>query len=276
VVADLFLSETAALADVVLPVCQWAEHEGTMTNLEGRLLHRRPARAAPAGVRSDLQILKLLAEGMGRGDFVSDVPERVFEELAWISAGGPADYSGMSYARLRNGEAMHWPCSSESPAGTPRLFAERFATPDGKARFHPVRCSPPAEEPDDEYPLFLTTGRTLAQYQSGTQTRRVPSLNVAEPEAFVEMHAQLAQSHGIAPGDLVCLQTRRGRAYFKARLVPTMRLDTLFVPFHFAGAGRANTLTQAALDPSSKIPEFKISAVRIEPAIPRSVRAEIT
>jgi assimilatory nitrate reductase catalytic subunit len=264
VVADLFLSETAALADVVLPVAQWAEHDGTMTNLEGRLLHRRAARRPPAGVRTDLQILHALAQALGRGRFTHDDPEVVFDELRRVSAGGPADYAGMSYARLRAGEALHWPCPDADHPGTPRLFADRFPTPDGRARFHAVRCAPPAEEPDDEYPLFLTTGRLLAHYQSGTQTRRVASLLEAEPEPFVEIHPQLAQSHGVADGAPIALRTRRGTAAFKARFSTAMRLDTVFVPFHFGGPGRANTLTHAALDPTSKMPELKIAAACIE------------
>jgi assimilatory nitrate reductase catalytic subunit len=266
VVGDMFLSETAQLADVVLPVAQWAEQEGTMTNLEGRLLHRRPARRPPGEARSDLQILKALADALGGGRFVSDAPEPAFAELARVSAGGKADYAGMSYARLRRGEALHWPCPAPDHPGTPRLFADRFATPDGRARFHAVRCTSPGEEPDDQYPLYLTTGRLLAHYQSGTQTMRVPSLRQAEPEAFVEIHPQLAQSHGVAAGDRVRLFTRRGTATFTTRLSPRMRLDTLFVPFHYAGAGRANILTQDALDPTSKIPEFKIASVRLERA----------
>jgi assimilatory nitrate reductase catalytic subunit len=264
VVADLFLSETAAAADVVLPVAQWAEHEGTLTNLEGRLLYRRAVKLRPPGVRTDLEILGSLADGLGRGEFVSTVPETVFNELRRVSAGGTADYGGITYDRLRAGEALHWPCPDEVHPGTPRLFADRFPTHDGRARMHAVRCESPAEEPDDEYPLYLTTGRILAHYQSGTQTRRVQSLRTAEPEAFVELHPQLARSSGIAAGSLVRLHTRRGSATFRARLSSAMRLDTLFVPFHFGGEARANTLTQAALDPVSKIPEFKIAAVRME------------
>ena len=266
VVADLFLSETAALADVVLPVSQWAEHEGTLTNLEGRLLHRRAARRPPDGVRTDLEILKMLADALGGGDFARAEPEVVFDELRRLSSGGAADYAGMSYARLRAGEALFWPCPDAQHPGTPRLFADGFPTPDGRARFHAVRCAPPAEEPDDEYPVYLTTGRLLAHYQSGTQTRRVPSLRAAEPEAFVEIHPQLAQSHGVADGDPIALVTRRGRAAFRARLSTAMRLDTVFVPFHFGGAGRVNTLTQAALDPTSRMPALKIAAARIEAA----------
>jgi assimilatory nitrate reductase catalytic subunit len=264
VVSDIFLSETARAADVVLPVAQWAEQEGTLTNLEGRLLHRRRARAAPDGVRTDLEVLKALAEALGRGAFITSEPEAAFDELARVSAGGLADYAGMSYARLRAGEALHWPCPDAVHPGTPRLFGQRFPTPDGRARFHSVRCGSPGEEPDDEYPLYLTTGRLLAHYQSGAQTRRVPSLREAEPEAFVEIHPQLAQSQGIGAGDRVRLSTRRGTATLVARLSTAIRLDTLFVPFHFGGPGRANSLTGTALDPISKIPEFKIAAARLE------------
>jgi assimilatory nitrate reductase catalytic subunit len=264
VVVDPFLSETAQLADVVLPSCQWAEEEGTMTNLEGRILYRRPARAPPDGVRTDLQILKSLAEALGRGAYLSDSPEAVFDELRRCSAGGVADYSGITYARLQSGESLYWPCPAPAHPGTPRLFLDTFPTPDGRARFHAVQHAAPSEEPDDEYPFYLTTGRVLAHYQSGTQTRRVRSLCEAEPEAFVEMHPQVAAAHAILSGDRVWLRTRRGRARFKARLNSTMRLDTLFVPFHWSGPGRANTLTGDAIDPQSKIPEFKVSVAAIE------------
>jgi assimilatory nitrate reductase catalytic subunit len=264
VVADPFLSETAALADVVLPTCQWAEEEGTTTNLEGRLLYRRAASLPPPGVRTDLEILKALGEELGRGAFVEDDPETAFEELRRCSAGGVADYYGITYERLRSGEAIHWPCPAEAHPGTARLFELGFPTPDGRARFHAVEHSPPAEVPDDEYPFYLTTGRVVAHYQSGTQTRRVRSLAQAEPEPFVEMHPQVAASHGVSDGGHVWIRTRRGRAYLKVRLSASMRLDTMFVPFHWAGPGRANTLTGDAIDSQSKIPEFKISTATIE------------
>jgi assimilatory nitrate reductase catalytic subunit len=264
VVVDPFVSETAQLADVVLPSCQWAEEEGTMTNLEGRLLHRRAARPPPDGVLSDLRILKLLAEALGHPAQVHDDPEAVFEELRRASAGGIADYSGVSYARIRSGEALFWPCPAEGHPGTPRLFADGFPTVDGRARFHPVEHTGPSESPDEDYPLYLTTGRVLSHYQSGTQTRRVPTLVAAEPEAFVEIHPQVAQRYGLVDGELACLRTRRGAATMRVRTNPTMRLDTVFVPFHWAGSGRANSLTNDAVDPQSKIPEFKIAAVTLE------------
>jgi assimilatory nitrate reductase catalytic subunit len=203
---------------------------------------------------------------------MSDVAEEVFDELRRCSAGGVADYAGITYDRLRRGESIFWPCPSPEHPGTPRLFLERFPTPDGRARFHAVEHIGPAESPDEDYPLYLTTGRVLAQYQSGTQTRRVPSLVQAEPDPFVEMHPQIAAAFGIRQGDWVELKTRRGTLRLKARLTPSMRLDTVFVPFHWAGEGRANTLTSDALDPDSKIPEFKVAAVAIAKATP----AEIT
>jgi assimilatory nitrate reductase catalytic subunit len=147
------------------------------------------------------------------------------------------------------------------------MFLERFATPDGLALFHPVEYRAAAEEPDGSYPLYLTTGRVMQHYQSGTQTRRVSRLNDAVPEAFVEIHPAMAASHGIASGDPVRLSTRRGWATAKAQLTTEIRMDTVFVPFHFAGNGRANLLTNPELDPVSRMPEFKVCAVRIEKEI---------
>lgn len=264
VVADPFLSETAQMADIVLPATQWAEESGTMTNLEGRVLLRRQASPPPPGVRSDLEILKGLAERLGAGHLIDTEPEEIFEELRRASAGGVADYSGITRSRITSEEGVFWPCPEEGHPGSPRLFLDRFATPDGRARFHVVEHRPPAEEPDKAYPLMLTTGRLLAHYQSGTQTRRVKSLVEAEPEPFVEIHPEMARGYGIREGDMVRLTSRRGAALLKARLTGDARMDTLFVPFHWGGAGSANLLTNAALDPVSKIPEFKVCAVRIE------------
>ena len=264
VVSDLFLSETAALADVVLPCTQWAEEEGTMTNLEGRVILRRRAVNAPTGVRSDLEIISGIAGHLGRGEFFPSQPREVFAELRKATAGGAADYAGITYERIAKEDGVFWPCPTLDHPGTPRLFLDRFFTADGKARFHPVDYRPAAEEPDSEYPLYLTTGRVLQHYQSGTQTRRVKQLNHAVPHSYVEIHPSMALSYGIAEGDWVRLVTRRGSAMLKAQLTPNIRLDTLFVPFHFAGEGRANLLTNPALDPVSKMPEFKVCAVRIE------------
>jgi assimilatory nitrate reductase catalytic subunit len=266
VVADFFLSETAALADVVLPSAQWAEEEGTMTNLEGRVILRRRAAEPPAGVRTDLQIFAQIAERLGRGDhFTFASAEDVFAELRRATAGGVADYSGITYERLEASDGVFWPCPSEDHAGTPRIFAERFGTPSGRARFHPVRHEPPAEEPDETYPLYLTTGRVLSQYQSGTQTRRVERLARLAPEPVVEINPHTARRAGIADGTLVALTTRRGSSTARAKVTRDIREDTVFVPFHWGGAASVNRLTNPALDPISRMPEFKVCAVRIEP-----------
>jgi assimilatory nitrate reductase catalytic subunit len=266
-VSDIFLSETALLADVVLPIAQWAEEEGTMTNLEGRVIHRQQAKARPEGVWTDAMIVSALAARLGAGRyFPTDEPAVIFEELRRASAGGVADYSGITYNRIDAEKGVFWPCPTEDHPGTPRLFEKAFSHEDGRAKFHPVHHRPAAEEPDDDYPLYLTTGRVMAQYQSGTQTRRIEALGRIAPEAFVEVHPSLAQRFGIQDGDAVRLTTRRGTACAPARLTPHIRQDTLFMPFHWAGEACANNLTNPALDPTSKMPEFKVCAVRLERA----------
>ncbi|MEU5704437.1 molybdopterin oxidoreductase family protein [Streptomyces aurantiacus] len=309
-VADVVLSETAELADVVLPVAQWAEETGTTTNLEGRVLLRRQAITPPDGIRSDLHVMHELAARLGVEKGFPTDPEEVFEELRRASAGGPADYSGITYRRLAEENGVFWPCpatptttgtgtgplksaaTEEAPhtvvpdataanrpgvelpvtgagevhPGTPRLFLDRFATPDGRARFVAVNHRPSAEEPDAEYPVLLTTGRVVSQYQSGAQTRRVDELNAAAPGPFVELHPRLAERLGAVEGEPLAIVSRRGRAVAPARITTTIRPDTVFMPFHWPGEGRANTLTNPALDPISRMPEFKTCAVRVERA----------
>ncbi|MFE5162605.1 molybdopterin oxidoreductase family protein [Streptomyces sp. NPDC056697] len=284
-VADVVLSETAALADVVLPVAQWAEETGTMTNLEGRVILRRAALTPPPGVRTDLWVLSGLAARLGwEKGFPADA-EEVFEELRRASAGGPADYSGITYRRIEEEDGVFWPCPERAEEtartdaegthpegaekvgphpGTPRLFLDRFATDDGRARFAPVSHRPTAEEPDAAYPVLLTTGRVLAQYQSGAQTRRVAELNEAAPGPYVQLHPLLAERLGAAEGVPIAVVSRRGRAVAPARISRDIRPDTVFMPFHWAGPGRANTVTNPALDPVSRMPEFKVCAVRLE------------
>ena len=265
-VSDVVLSETAELADVVLPVTQWAEETGTMTNLEGRVILRRKAVDAPGGVRSDLEVMHALAGRLGHGEGFPTDAEKAFDELRRASAGGPADYTGISYERIAAEDGVFWPCPSAGHPGTPRLFLERFATPDGLARFTAVQHRPAAEEPDARYPVRLTTGRVLAQYQSGAQTRRVDALNAAAPGPFVELHPMLADRLGVREGDRVAVVSRRGRTVTPARLTTAIRPDTVFMPFHWAGEGSANVHTNPALDPVSRMPEFKACAVRLEPA----------
>ncbi|MCS7021683.1 MAG: molybdopterin oxidoreductase family protein [Gemmataceae bacterium] len=272
VVCDTFLNETAQLAHVVLPTTQWAEEDGTVTNLEGRLVRRRRIITPPPGVRSDLDILQGLAQRLGAGQyFPSSRPEDVFAELCQVTAEGLANYAGFSYERLERNDSLFWPCPDPEHPGTPYLFADRFYHPDGKARFCAVEYRPAAEEPDCEYPLYLTTGRQLEQYNSGAQTRRLNRLCRARPVATVQIHPEVAARYNIRPGDAVLIATRRAQATFIAELTPEIRTDTLFVPFHWGGAQSANLLTNAALDPVSRMPEFKVAAARIVEVYPGSV-----
>jgi assimilatory nitrate reductase catalytic subunit len=265
IVSDFFLSETAAMADVVLPAAQWAEEAGTMTNLEGRVILRRAAFAPPAAVRTDLDIISALAARLGHARrFPTADPRVVFDELRRATAGAPADYSGITYERLEQGDGIFWPCPSASHPGTPRMFAATFSTRNGRARFHPTPVSAPAEERSRDFPLFLTTGRVLAHYQSGTQTRRIERLKEAASEPFVEIHPRTATRLQLTDGQLVELATRRGRARFRLKVTAGVREDTVFAPFHWSGEQSANRLTNAALDPTSRMPEFKVCAVRID------------
>ena len=264
VVADFVLSETAELADVVFPVPQWAEEEGTLTNLEGRVLLRQRSIEPPDGVRGDLSLLRDLAVRIGQpAERFPDDAGRIFEELRAASKGGAADYSGVTYQRLRSGEALHWPVPDETHPGTPRMFLDGFAHPDGRARFAEVDHSGPAELPDEAFPLQATTGRVLQHYQSGAQTRRIAELTAVVPEVFVEVHPDTAARSGLADGDCALVRSRRGETVARVRCVPSMRADLVFLPFHFPGAARANLVTNPALDPVSRMPEFKVCAVSL-------------
>ncbi len=276
VVADSVPSETARLADVILPVTQWAEETGTMTSLEGRVLRRRKAVEPPPGVRTDLAVLSDLAVRLGRrrSEFPADADE-VLAELRAASAGGRADYSGVTPELLDAGLPLYWPvpaAEGTGPAagarGTPRPFTARFAHPDGRARFVPVDHRDAGELPDEEYPLIATTGRVLQHYQTGAQTRRVPELLAAQPESFLEIHPDTATNAGLRDGVLAQVESRRGTVTARVRCVPSLRHDTVFLPFHFPGDGAANALTNPALDPVSRMPEFKVCAVRLSPANP--------
>jgi len=264
---------------VVLPVTQWAEETGTMTNLEGRVILRRQVLAPPTGVRSDLEVISALAQRLGVATGFDHDPEVVFDELRRASAGGPADYSGIDYDRITREHGVFWPCPDTGAddgtgkgtddgtgggtrhPGTPRLFLDRFATPDGRARFHAVEHVGAAEQPCPDYPFYLTTGRVLAQYQSGAQTRRVRELDAAAAGPFVELHPMVADLLGLVDGEQVRVATRRGQTIAPARISAGIRRDTVFLPFHWVGA---NLLTNDTLDPSSKMPELKVCAASLE------------
>ncbi|MET0931287.1 MAG: molybdopterin-dependent oxidoreductase, partial [Aeromicrobium sp.] len=263
VVCDFLPSETALLADYVLPVTQWAEEDGTMTGLEGRVLRRRQAVEPPAGVRSELEIFAALASRLDAPGTWSTDPREVYDELRMASAGGRADYAGITYDRLDAGEALYWPCPSEDHPGTPRLFADTFPTATGRARMVAVREIGPDEPLRAEAPVWLVTGRVLQHYQSGAQTRRVAKLNDSMPRAHVEIHPVLAARIGLEGLDDVRITSKRGSMVAQARISADIRPDTVFVPFHFADAGMVNAVTNAATDPISGMPEFKVCAVQI-------------
>jgi assimilatory nitrate reductase catalytic subunit len=263
-VCDFFMSETAAEADLVLPVLQWAEEEGTLTNLEGRVLRRRKAIQPPAGARSELWIMSQLAEALDAPSTFSDDPETVFEELRLASAGGLADYSGIDYAMLDKGVAAYWPYPAGS-TGTPRLFLDGFAHADGKAVMTPVaprrRRTPAANTDPAAKTMTLITGRLLEHYQSGAQTRRVSELLASQPEAKMQIHPAAAASMGITDGALVSVANERGEVVCRAELSTAIRTETVFLPFHFPDLESANRLTDAATDPISGMPEFKFNKV---------------
>jgi len=267
VVCDAFLNETCDNAHVVLPIAQFGEEEGTMTNLEGRVILRQRLRPPPPDVKTDIEILCALAErlGMERGfDFASS--EAVFDELRVATRGAKADYSGIDYDKIRSSQGVFWPCPAPDHPGTPRLFADRFAFPSGRARFNAVQYRPAAEVPDDSYPFYFTTGRYKEHYNSGAQTRLVEPLRDAKPEPLVQIHPRLAANLGVLDGEQLLIESRRGAVSFRARISPDIRPDTLFAPFHWGGRQAANLLTIPALDPLSRMPEFKVCAVRARAA----------
>jgi assimilatory nitrate reductase catalytic subunit len=263
VVCDFFLTETALLADIVLPVTQWAEEEGTMTNLEGRVLRRRRAIDPPEGVRSELWILRELARLLDSpADFSAHAPT-VFDELCRASEGGLADYSGLDYGALDDDSApAYWPFPRGS-SGTPRLFLDRFAHSDGLARLVPVKGADlqPAAQKDGI--VTLITGRLLEHYQSGAQTRRVPELLAAKPEARLQIHPATAELLGIDDGSRVELTRGDATVLCRADVSADIRPDTVFLPFHFGGEQSANLLTERVTDPISGMPEFKRTTIRI-------------
>jgi assimilatory nitrate reductase catalytic subunit len=265
-VIDFFMSETARYADIVLPGSLHEEDEGTSTSAEGRVIKINQAVEPPGNARKDWHILLDLAERLGRGQYFQyDTTEDIFEELRVASKGGKADYYGITWKRIEEEQGVFWPCPEEGHPGTPRLYeGGRFYFPDGRARFNPVSYREPAEVVDDEYPVWLTTGRVVSQYLSGTQTRRIGPLVDQYPEPLCELHPRLADELGVENGDVVRVTSRRASMELPAKVVTTIRPDTVFIPYHWGGDKAANQLTNRALDPISKIPEYKVSAVRVE------------
>ena len=276
VAIDFFLNETAQHADVVLPGSLHEEDEGTVTQIEGRVIKINKAVDPPGDAKQDWRIIQDIAGALDRSQgFTFNSPRELFNELRVASKGGIADYSGITYEKIEKQYGVFWPCPSDDHPGTPRLFEKGSSNPvakgagpyyfaDGKARFNVAPYTPPAEDTDEEYPLMLTTGRVVSQFLSGTQTRRIGPLVDQYPEPLVEMHPQLATKLGVAHGDSVTVESRRGQITLPAMVVTTIRPDTVFIPYHWPGRKSANQLTISAQDPISKIPEYKVCAVRVK------------
>ena len=267
-VVDFFLSETAQHADIVFPGSLHEEDEGIVCSAEGRVLHIRKAVDPPGNAWVDWKVYCELAKRLGNAEhFGFQSSREIFDELREASRGGHADYYGITYERIDQEMGIFWPCPSEDHPGTPRLFeGGRFFHPDGKARFVVAEYRPSGDPVDDQFPIYLTTGRVVSQYLSGTQTRRIGPLVDQYPEPRLEIHPRLAAQYGIEEGDWVTVESRRAEITVQAMVVKTIRPDTVFVPYHWAGKRSANRLTHRTLDPRSKIPEFKVSACRLSKA----------
>jgi formate dehydrogenase alpha subunit len=255
VVQDIFLSETAQLADVVLPATSFAEKDGTFTNTERRVQRLRTAIEPVGDSRPDWLITCQIARSMGAKGFDFDHPSQILDEIADVTP----SYGGINYSRLEEG-GLQWPCPTEDHPGTPILHTELFSR--GKGHFVPLEYKPPAELPDDDYPLVLTTDRSLFQFHTGTMTRRVRGLNIFRDEELVEINPGDAEALGIADGDILQVTSRRGEVTARARVTESSPAGTIAMTFHFAESP-TNELTNPALDPVAKIPEFKVCAVRI-------------
>ncbi len=272
---DFFLNETARFADVVFSGSLQEEDEGTVTTGEGRCVKLNRSVTPPGNAMEDWKIICELAKRLSKESYFSyENTEEIFEEYTSASAGGPIDYSGMSWERIEQEQGIFWPCPSPEHPGTPRLFeGGQFFHSDSKARFKAFDYRPPAEDIDPEYPIIFTTGRVVSQYLSGTQTRRIGSLVDQYPEPLCEIHPILAEKLGIQDKDMMKVSSRRGSIILPAQIVQTIRPDTVFIPYHWADKKAANQLTNRKLDPTSKIPEFKVCACKVEKVARASSKA---
>ncbi len=256
VVQDVFLSETARLAHVVLPATTFAEKDGTFTNTE-RLVQRVRRAIEPIGdAKPDWWITGQIAQRMGGKGFDFTNPSAIMDEISRLTP----SYGGISYERLEDG-GLNWPCPTPQHPGTPVLHTGRFTR--GRGRFIPLEYKPPVELPDDEYPLLLTTGRSLYQFHTGTMTRRINGLNTLRNEELVAMNPKDVSALGLVDGEMVKVTSRRGDVIAKVRVTEVSPVGVVFMTFHFAESP-TNQLTSPAVDPIAKIPEFKVCAVRVE------------
>jgi len=263
VVQDIFLTETAALADVVLPATAWPEKDGTVTNTDRMVQLGRKALEPPGEAREDLWIINQLARGLGL-DWNYAHPREVFEEMRRCMD----SIAGITWERLERDSSVTYPCPNEGDPGEPVVFRTHFPTATGRARFVPADLIPAAEHPDAEYPMVLITGRQLEHWHTGAITRRSGVLDAIEPEPTALVHPLDLAAAGVAPGGVISIASRRGRISLYARADEGTPRGTLFVPFAYYEAA-ANLLTNPALDPFGKIPEFKYCAVKLERGGPR-------
>jgi len=258
-VHDLFLTETARYADVVLPGSSFAEKTGTFVNTERRIQLAREAANPPGDARHDLQILLELSNRLGLKTAYTTAQD-VMREIVRVTP----SWAGVTYERLE-GAGLQYPVPTPDHPGTAFLFDERFPTADGRALFVPVEYGPPVELPDDAYPFVMNTGRQLYHWHTGTMTRRATGLDQREPTAVMEINPADAAALGFEDGDLARVTSRRNSLVISCRISDRVARGQVFVPFHFREAA-ANLLTNPVLDPYAKMAELKCCAVRIEPA----------
>jgi len=257
VVQDIFLTETAALADVVLPAASFAEKEGTFSNTERRVQRVRKAIDPIGNSKADWVILMELLNRLGIDKKYAN-PSEIMEEIASLTP----SYGGITYERLDQLGSLQWPCPTTDHPGTVYLHKASIAR--GKGLFKAIEYKASNELPDKDYPYVLTTGRVLYHYHTRTMTGKVDGLNALSPESFIEINPATAKNLGIKDGTKVSVSSRRGKLTTVAKLTRTIKEGVLFMPFHFT-EGAANILTNPALDPISKIPEYKVCAVNIAP-----------
>jgi formate dehydrogenase major subunit len=257
VVQDIFLTETAYLADVVLPATAWPEKVGTVTNTDRMVQLGRKAVEPPGEAREDLWIIQELARRMGL-DWHYTHPRDVFNEMRK----GMDSIAGITYERLERDSSVTYPCENEGDPGQPVVFIEHFPTATGRAKFVPADIIPAAEQPDDEYPLVLITGRQLEHWHTGAITRRAGVLDAIEPEPVASIHPFDLARLKVKPGEIVTVESRRGAISLYARVDEGTPQGAVFIPFCYYEAA-ANKLTNPVLDPFGKIPEFKYCAVRV-------------
>ncbi|MBU7594250.1 assimilatory nitrate reductase catalytic subunit NasC [Metabacillus halosaccharovorans] len=266
VTVDLFVSETAKFADLILPASSYLEDEGTMTNVEGRVTLREASRPCPGEAKNDWQIICEIAKVLGKEKyFPYQKAEDIFNELREASRGGIADYYGITYDRIRKEQGILWPCPEVNHQGTERLFEHSFATPNRKANLIPVSNTSeiPKEKPCSDYPLYLTTGRIMSHYLTGVQTRKSSALAARNFESYLEIHPETAKKYEIEPNSLVAVASKRGKITVRSKISEKIRQDTVFVPFHWAEDQNVNMLVGEDLDPTCKMPGFKVSTVNI-------------